>query len=64
MTIKRLAVVVDGEVVIAIPLPPMKNLTDDAVEALLASDPKVVITDEVISAGHLWDGTSFTLPSE
>lgn len=64
MSIKRLAVVVDGEVVISLPLPPMKNLTDEAVEALLASDPKVVITNEVISAGYLWDGTSFTLPSE
>lgn len=59
---KRILLIVDGEVIMSTPLSPAIIFADGEAEAIMASNPIVMITGEDISAGHLWDGQTFTLP--
>lgn len=60
--------VIDGEVVGELPLfriPDKDGNIHPAIEkleAILSSDPKIVVSDEPVEEGSTWDGNSFTPP--
>lgn len=62
--------VIDGEVAGEMPVPMLRDEAGDllpAIErliAILGSDPKIVVSDESVTEGSTWDGTSFTPPVE
>lgn len=66
---KYFIMVVDGEVAGTLPIPNMyiDGEMHPAVEkltAILSSDPKIVVSEEPVSEGSTWDGTSFSPPVE
>jgi len=60
--------VVDGEVAGELPVPRLKNADGNllpAVEklvAILSSNPQIILSEEPVQEGSLWNGTSFTSP--
>ena len=62
--------VVDGEVAGEFPVRYARDEQGNlfpAIEkliAILSSDPKILVSDEPVHQGYLWDGHSFTPPVE
>lgn len=60
--------VVDGEAAWEMPVPIVRDEEGNllpAIErliAILSSDPKIVVSDEPVTEGSIWNGTSFTPP--
>ena len=62
---KHFILVVDGEVAGELPIPKI-NFQSNAIDklvAILSSDPKIILSDEPILEGSMWDGQEFIPPA-
>jgi hypothetical protein len=58
--------VVDGEVAGELPIPKLDFQSDavDKLVAILSSNPKIVVSNEPVEEGYVWDGQNFVPPVE
>lgn len=62
---KKVVFIVEGEVAYAIPaIFPDNDPAIDKFNAVFSSNPTVMVTEPDVEVGHLWNGDSFSLPSE
>jgi hypothetical protein len=62
---KRVIVLVENEVALSLPIHiSEQNIEGNAmIEAIFASEPTVMVTDEEVFQGYSWDGTNFNPPA-